>query len=221
MSMSVQELELALIHSPDYINKLRKKLNKHPVMQILKHRSEIFDKLDVINIHLVTQFSALKDREAALIPYENITNNTRYVESYTVSKSSEIMRQYTGMDRELIVSHEIFVNARKFDNLIPSIFSMLSKESLIILDITNFFNRSDIHLLNKKTGETWSWSRYEFFRYKGFMSTPIYLKLYQLVFIVVALVVLSFATSLYTKIVTLLSPLILYALGKILKLLTL
>lgn len=46
------------------------------------------------------------------------------------------------------------------------------------------------------------------------MSTPLHIKLYQLIYVLGAIIILSFATSLFTKIVTLLSPLLLYALGK-------
>jgi hypothetical protein len=69
-------------------------------------------------------------------------------------------------------------------------------------------------LTNLKTKENWYWKKTQIQAHKGLFSTPIYLKLYHLIYLSAGIVLLSFATSLYTKIVTLLSPVILYYLGK-------
>lgn len=83
------------------------------------------------------------------------------------------------------------------------------------MDLIYFFNSNDLALTNKVTGENWVWSKDSLQNLRGFMSTPIHIKLYQLVYVVGGIIILSFATSLFTKIVTLLSPLLLYALGKL------
>ena len=70
-----------------------------------------------------------------------------------------------------------------------------------------------MYIKNENTKEYWSIMAKDVATYKGFAAVPIYLKFYSVFYIVGALIVLSFSTALYTKIVTFLSPLILYSLS--------
>ena len=71
-----------------------------------------------------------------------------------------------------------------------------------------------MYIKNENTKEYWSFFDKDVKTFKGFAAVPIYLKFYSLFYIVGALLVLSFSTAIYTKIVTFLSPLILYSLSK-------
>lgn len=210
--MTIEELKKAIKRSPDYINKKRAELKLHPLMQLFQHRGQIFADLDVINIHLVKSITPV-NKSSAYIPYSQINNSTRYIQSYSISNSQQALRLYDTHKRQLIVNHTIFVDISKVEN-IPKLLGILSFDSLVILDIISYFHRQNLAITNRKTMENWYWSKYEFERYIGLMSFPIYLKLYQLLYIIVALLILSFATSLYTKIVTFLSPLTLYWISK-------
>jgi hypothetical protein len=114
----------------------------------------------------------------ALIPYSNINNNTQFLQSYAISNNQESLRLFGQGKRELVVNHTIFIDVQKLADAIPSIFNMLSLDSLVLMDIISYFNSSNIAVNNRKTGENWFWTREEFQTLRGFMSTGFYLKVY-------------------------------------------
>ncbi len=209
-NLTHQTLEQAIKNSTQLINKERKANILNPFYQILQHRSFIFTDLDVVNIHLVSNFSLVLNQSQALIPYSCITKETIYLHSYSLSNNANALKMYNEGFRDQIIHHEIFIDFKKFQNEISGLFKNLPVDDMVILDIINFFHQMNLVVTNRKSQEDWEWSREDLSQSRGLMAKSIILKLFQLVYVVIALITVSFASSVYTKIITFISPLWLY-----------
>jgi hypothetical protein len=92
-----------------------------------------------------------------------------------------------------------------------------SKETVFILDILSTFRSTAEKILTVysfEQKEYWAWEAWEFKKLDRAFSLGLQSKIYQLIYLTVGLVIVSFAAALYTKVVSMLSPLILYAVLK-------
>jgi hypothetical protein len=130
--------------------------------------------------------------------------------SYSLSNNARALGLYNHDKRELLVHHDLFIDFDKFKAELYGPFNLLDVDELVILDIINTFNKMNLAITNRRTEEDWYWDREELVNSRGLMSNSIVLKIYQLFYVVAALFLISFASSLYSKLVTFMSPLILY-----------
>ena len=92
-----------------------------------------------------------------------------------------------------------------------------ARETLYILDIVNTFKyvEKSLWIYSHDGHEYWSWDYYHLAKISGLFAISLQNKIYEVIFLALGLIIVSFAASLYTKVVSMLSPLILYACLKV------
>lgn len=88
-----------------------------------------------------------------------------------------------------------------------------NKETIFIIDIINTFKkfaRDMVTIYSFEQKEYWAWDSWELKKLDSAFSIPLQAKFYQVIYLTIGLVIVSFSAALYTKVVSMLSPLILY-----------
>lgn len=182
---------------------------KYQLINRTINRTSLLMQDDQIFFYLITNFSSF-ETTLPYIPPSKITNFTKPELTFSYSSRPAIQRLTRKPTDYNITIHRIFIDSRCYKKA----FLPLSLEPRVILDILNTLPDRNAYLRNENSKEEWFWSAMALHNLVGLRSSGYHLKLLQLVIIALGLVIISFATSLYTKIVTFLSPLILYALIK-------
>jgi len=76
LKITKEEAIEALKSSPLFLNKLRKKFNLNPILELTQHRASIFSDLDVVNVHIVKNLKPANDNKTQLVEYNRLFNET-------------------------------------------------------------------------------------------------------------------------------------------------
>lgn len=203
-------------------NSTKKELLTPPSWKLVKramNRTSFFMEDDIVEFFIVTRAMDQQSKESIekqknsfpLLDPETLPSSVHIALPMSYGASPEVQRLARHVTTYNLTKHYIFIDDRCYQS---SLFSF-SLETRAILDILHTFPKNRSYIRNLRTGEGWYWSRGTLQALLGLNSTAYHTKLFQILFIVAGIVLVSFATSLYTKIVTFLSPLILYGLIKL------
>ena len=178
-------------------------------------RNDKYMRGDVINFifvdtNLTSPSEILKQNKDTIIDpglhdlsksFQNIT--------FTVENAVFILTSEQNGQDWFVTNHTILIDKKCYASVSSSA-TYLDYEDLVILDIINTFSFDSVFLENQMSQEVWFWSQSElsYLAYGGYL--PLYSKISILLFLAIGQAFVSFAASLYTKVVTFLSPLLLY-----------
>lgn len=184
----------------------------------LQNRSSLYMKGDIVNFYFVDIGSAHKNSsDYPYIKPQALRVDQLQASVMAVSEELLVLRQMRRGYSWYSVNHTVPVDASCFsDTWYSYLYFGEGKETLYILDILNTFKqvKDRLAIYSFEGKEYWEWSAWELSKMQGLFSLSLQSKIYEVVYLSLGLVIVSFAASLYTKVVSMLSPLILYAILK-------
>ena len=195
-------------------------VNFSNVLPYTQNRTSFYMRGDIINFYLISgsKSSSPKSAEGA---YPYISPRQAYRNGYTasiyaVSEEYFAMRLTRHKYSWFNVNHTVPVDYSCFAGFKDIMMLGENKDTSVVLDILNTFRdvKESISIFSFEQSLYYYWNSWELKKQQGFFSISLQSKLYELIYLIIGLVIVSFAASLYTKVVSLLSPLILYGLLK-------
>ncbi len=190
-----------------------------------QNRTQLFMNSDIIKVELYSNSPCdRKFNDAKILDKRCIGNETQLINSYLVAFDRHILdMMHHAYPSIYIPKHIIKLRNEDIPEDIFPFVGGVSQMTQISFDLLNTFRYSVINYrkqtiflkdLETKNNIEFDGERSQ--RLRGIFSVPLYLKILQVVYNLGALLVLGFATSIYCKVITFLSPLLLYAISKVL-----
>lgn len=215
-----------------YFDKENSTAFKYPLKQ---NRTSFYMKGDIINFYLLSNLTeedeakTVKRQEYPYIKPVDILKtqppNTVSASVLTVSEELTSMKMATKEINWPLVNHTVPIDSRCYSNSWGFFFTFAEpSETVPILDLLATFKRifhqrgSTLYVYSYTAKEYWGWGTWELEQIRFFFGTGLQTKVYEVIYLSLGLMIISFAASLYTKVVSMLSPLILYAFLKCIKL---